>query len=601
MTLKNNNLTWLLDIRLLALLAGLITFVIYFPALDNGFVSWDDDVYLYKNDHIRHINVEFFRWAFGEVHASNWHPLTWLSHAIDYALWGLNPKGHHLTNNLLHAINTLLVTMLTFKLLTGIRTSPKGLFADHKALAQVSLVTGLLFGLHPLHVESVAWISERKDLLCAFFYLLSLLAYLRHWRRLPDDSATLRNRDYLLSLIFFALALMSKPMAISLPCVLLMIDWLHGKGLNHKAWRKVLIFKAPFLALALVSAVVTLLAQKSGGAITTLATAPLIDRLWVAAYALVAYLQNMVWPADLQPYYVYPKSVQWFSLQYLGSAALIAAVTLAALFSIRRHRIWAVGWGYYLVTLMPVLGIVKVGGQAMADRYTYLPSIAPFMLLGFFFVWLIDRLFSRSKRENVQIISFFVLTSLLAVVLTGLTQKQIRIWRNGETLWNYQIGYSDQVPLAYKQLGIALFEREEYEEAAKMMSKALSLSPLDPLLLSNLGICYLELGDLDKAAQAVGNALRIEQDNLFALNTLGEIHLARKEYPQASQAFFRAMQLEPNKPLRLFNLAVSFDKLNDASQACIYWRRYMTVDVTEDHDVEIIEHLAEIGCPVNKP
>ena len=604
MALDKKHLTWLSDIRFIAFLAGLVTFLVYLPALENGFVSWDDDTYLYKNDHIRHLNGEFFRWAFSEFGNSNWHPLTWISHALDCAVWGLDPMGHHLTNNVLHGTNTTLVTLFCFQLLRGLQAPGQSLVSNNKSLLFVALIAGLLFGLHPLHVESAAWISERKDLLCAFFYLLSLLFYLRVWRQFPGGakaSDIFRNKNYLFCLLLFVLALMSKPMAISLPFVLLLIDWMYGEGLSRRAWRHSLLAKIPFFGLALGSAVVTIAAQKSGGAISTLTTAPFIDRLWVASYALIAYLKNMLWPFELLPFYTYPKSVQWLSFQYLGSALLVLFISIAAVFNLRRHRAWAVAWGYYVVTLIPVLGVVKVGGQAMADRYTYLPSIAPFLSLAVVLVWGLRRLQMRNKQVKLRLVSLSILTLSLTAALTVLTLKQIKIWESGETLWHYEIQYDDQVPLAYKQLAIALFERAEYKEAAVMTQKALSLLPLNVELLSNLAICHMELGDLDKAMQATVSALSLDANNLHALNTLGEIYLAREEYTKANQVFFQALQLQPDKPLRLFNLAVSFDKLNDAPQACLYWRRFMKLDVSEQYDAEIIEHLADIGCPVSRP
>lgn len=596
-------LNWLLNIWVLALLAGAVTFVVYLPALENGFVSWDDDVYLYKNDHIMHLNGEFFRWAFTEFRASNWHPLTWFSHAIDYAIWGLNPRGHHLTSVLLHSINTLLVTLLAYQLLSGLRWSKQDTALTERSLAYAALVTGLLFGLHPLHVESVAWIAERKDLLCAFFYLLSLAAYLRWWRFFDhqnSSSGTSLRVSYLLCLGLFAFALMSKPMAVSLPFALLLIDWIYGEKLGRKDWRFMLAAKVPFFLLALASVIITLVAQKSGGAIDTLEAAPLTERIWVAFHALTAYLQKMVWPVSLQPFYIYPVSVDWLTLPYLGSALLVVAVTLTAVFKARRRRAWSAAWGYYIVTLLPVIGIVKVGGQAMADRYTYLPSIAPFIVLAAVLAW---ALWSQPLQKLPALMRGLLSAAvavLLVAVLGPVTQRQIGIWKDGETLWRYQIEHNDKVPLAYKQLGVALFERAEYLEAAKMMSKALSLKPRNADLLSNLAICHLELGNLDKATQAVESALRIEPNNLRALNTLGEIHLARQEFTEANRIFFRAMQLEPNNPLRLFNLAVSFDKLGDAQQSCIYWRRFMDVDVSEKYDTEIIPHLAELGCPLSE-
>jgi len=597
------NLNWPLNVWVLALLAGAVTFIVYLPALENGFVSWDDDVYIYKNDHIMHLSGEFLRWAFTEFRASNWHPLTWLSHAIDYAIWGLNPKGHHLTSVLLHSSNSLLVTLLAYRLLADLRLSSHDTVLNKHRVTYAALITGLLFGLHPLHVESVAWVAERKDLLCALFYLLSLATYLRWWRISMTRNASsgpVLHFSYMLCLGLFAFALMSKPMAVSLPFVLLLIDWIYVQKLGRKDWRYMLLTKGPFFLLALASIVTTLIAQKSGGAIDTLEASPLTERIWVAFHALTFYLQKMVWPVSLQPFYIYPVSVNWLSLPYLGSAVLVVAVTLTAVLNARRRRALSVAWAYYIVTLFPVIGIVKVGGQAMADRYTYLPSVAPFIVIAAILAWALWSPPLRKLPAFMRGLLLAAVAALLVVVLGPITQKQIGIWKDGETLWRYQIEHNDKVPLAYKQLGVALFERAEYMEAAKMMSKALSLKPQNADLLSNLAICHLELGNLDKATQAAESALRVEPNNLRALNTLGEIHLARQEFTEANRIFFRAMQLEPNNPLRLFNLAVSFDKLGDVQQACIYWRRFMDVDVSEKYDSEIIPHLAELGCPLSE-
>ncbi len=595
-------LACLLNIRSLALLVGLATFVIYLPALQNGFVSWDDNFYIYENDHIRHLNGEFLRWAFTGFHAANWHPLTWLSHAVDYAFWGLDPWGHHLSNILLHSVNALLVTLLIYRLL---RLMPAfcGHLNKEADLLVVAVMTGLLFGLHPLHVESVAWVSERKDLLCALFYLLSLLFYLRLWRNVSKGIEIPKiygNPNYLICLVLFMLALMSKPMAISLPWVLLLIDGLyrndHSVGFYGDNW----MAKMPFFLLAFVSAVITIAAQKSGSAISSLEVVPLLDRLLVACYALVAYLQKMIWPVDLLPYYAYPKEVEWNAMPYILAVPLVIAITTASVLSVRWHRGWMLAWGYYLITLLPVLGIVQVGSQAMADRYIYLPSIAPFMVFSIMLVLVLRCVKWQQCNTSLRYVCLlFISTAVLIWLLSSLTHKQIRIWRDGESLWHYVIQYNDQIPLAYRQLGITLYERAQYADAAAMMNKALSLSPLDAELLNNLAICYLELGDLNKAMQTVRRALNIEANNLFALNTLGEIYMTQRDYHNANKYFFQVMQLEPDNPLRLFNLAVSFDRLKNSSQACIYWRRYMVLDVTDADDVEIIQHLAKLGCPVD--
>src|SRR5512139_1367135 len=250
---------------LLAVSVSIISFFIYLSALQNQFIHWDDDRYIFENPHIRSLGPAFFKWAFFDFYAGNWHPLTWISHALDYAVWGLSPMGHHLTNNILHAVNTFLVVLLTVRLLEVLkeRREAEGAhtFLDDRGISIAGGVTGLLFGLHPLHVESVAWVSERKDLLCALFFLLSIMTYMSY---VSDRN----NRSYVLSLVFFILALMSKPMAVSLPIVLLILDWYPFERFGSlDTFRKVLIEKIPFIALSFASAVLTVLAQEKGGAI----------------------------------------------------------------------------------------------------------------------------------------------------------------------------------------------------------------------------------------------------------------------------------------------------------------------------------------------
>jgi len=588
---------------LTALLVGLTTFLVYLPALKNGFVTWDDNYYIYKNDHIRHLGGAFFKWALTSFYASNWHPLTWFSHALDYSLWGLNPRGHHLSSIVLHAANAFLVTLVTFNLLWRRPSPGTSTFANRREVVVIAGLTGLLFGLHPLHVESVAWISERKDLLCAFFYLLSLDSYLRLWRRthtLAPTGEVMGRRDYHLSLAFLALALMSKPMAVSLPCVLLLVDWFRGSVHGRGEWSRRLCIVTPFFLLALASCAVTIAAQKSGGAINTLTDAPLSDRVMVAAYALTVYIQKMVWPVQLVPYYAYPASVKWYSAQFLGSALLVLVCSGVALVGASRWRAWTAAWAYYVVTLLPVLGIIKVGGQAFADRYTYLPSIAPFVLVSGLAVWGVRRIRLSADRRVRRFLGpvAAVLLALLGT-LPWLTQQQIHVWKNSETLWRYVIRHDDRIPFAYGQLGIGLFEQGRYGEAAEEVSKALSQRPFDATLLNTLAVSYLELDNLEGAMRAVRRALSVDPDSVSALNTLGEVYLRQGEVKKANKTFMRAMRLDPGNPLRVFNLAVSFDALQDRENACNYWRRYMLLDDNGKNDAEIMRHLADIGCPLN--
>jgi hypothetical protein len=289
---------------------ALVTFAVYLHALQNGFVALDDDAYVFDNLHIRSFDLAFLRWAFLNFYASNWHPLTWMSHALDYALWGLNPMGHHLTSIILHAINTFIVVVLAMRLREAstwtTEQKSRTVFLNERAMLITGGVTGILFGLHPLHVESVAWVAERKDLLCAFFFLLSIMAYTNAVRRIGHGAARiwLAPGSLLSALCFFVLALLSKPMAVTLPVVLLILDWYPFNRVHSlKTFRSSLVEKLPFMALSLMSSILTMYAQGAGRAVVPIGFIPLSIRLLVAARSLVAYLWKMVVPSDLIPYY----------------------------------------------------------------------------------------------------------------------------------------------------------------------------------------------------------------------------------------------------------------------------------------------------------
>jgi hypothetical protein len=295
-----------------ALIVASVTFVVYLPALNNEFVNWDDPTYVYENYQIRSIDFGFLKWIFTAVVSGNWHPLTMFTHALDYSFWGLDPRGHHLTSIIFHTFNTLLVFILVVQLLgcgragkTGI---PNGFTGPDKKALIAGIVTALVFGIHPVHVESVAWISERKDVLSVFFFLLSVLAYLKY----TSSRNSKRSISYGACLLLFTMALMSKPMAVTLPVVLLILDYyplgrmsLEG-GLKGAKWS--LLEKVPFFVLSLLSSLITIWAQHTGGALTTLEAYPLKVRILVALRAYAFYIYKMVLPIDLAPFYPYPRS-----------------------------------------------------------------------------------------------------------------------------------------------------------------------------------------------------------------------------------------------------------------------------------------------------
>ncbi len=362
----------------IAILVAVITVLVYLPALQNGFINWDDDIYVYRNQDIRSINFVFLKWAFTAFRAYNWHPLTWLSHAIDYSIWELNPIGHHLTNILFHGLNAFLVFIVATRLMESAKTKEILLFAaeeKRKFFVKAFItgaVAGILFGIHPLHVESVAWVSERKDVLCAFFFLLSIFFYLGYTSSLHEQgqyshgSSIKRYRQYGFCLLFFIMALMSKPMAVTLPVVLIILDIYPlgrlNKGYGFKSIKKLLAEKIPFLILSAISSVLTIAAQQ-----LLIKEQDIGTRLLVGINAYAFYLVKTVFPVNLAPLYPYPDNISFWSPEVFGTIVILAGITAFCIASWRKNKIYSAVWLYFIVTLLPVTGIVRFGKQMAAD------------------------------------------------------------------------------------------------------------------------------------------------------------------------------------------------------------------------------------------
>lgn len=486
------------------LLVALASILVYLPALHNGFVEWDDHEYVYQNPHIRSLDMKFLRWAFFSFHASNWHPLTWISHALDYAVWGLNPMGHHLTSVVLHGLNAFLVVIVIVNLLRAAsRHKEAGGFLSERGILMAAGITGLIFGLHPIHAESVVWVSERKDMLCAFFFLLSVMSYMSYAR-----NKTYPN--YLLSFGFFILALLSKPMAVTLPVVLLIMDWYPFRRFQKaEPLKPVLIEKLPFFAIGLISVVITLMAQHSAGAIKSLAIYPLSVRILVGIKALVFYWAKMLWPADLLPYYPYPQNVSLLSFEYTTAALSALVITAACAFLSRRQPVWAAIWIYYVVTLLPVLGIIQVGKQAMADRYTYLPGIGLFLLTGIAASMVIERLITSGRWNIVMKTVSLSFAAILLGLMSYTTTRQTHIWKNDITLWSYEIERNPTVAIAYSCRGVALAKLGYHEEALKDYERAINLDPNSAVLYYNRGNAYARLGYFEEALTDYSKAINL--------------------------------------------------------------------------------------------
>jgi len=572
----------------LAASVSLLSFLVYLPSLGNGFVNWDDNLYVYENVNIRSINVDFFKWAFLDFSAPGsdyWRPLSYLSHAADYAVWGLNPFGHHLTSTLVHSFNTFFVVVVVIKLLEAYKeANPRDgrSFLDARAILISAGMTGILFGLHPVHVESVAWVSERKDLLCALFFLLSILAYTKYAGLIHNESVhgKLRIRflkkQYLSALGFFILALLSKPMAISLPVVLMILDWHPFERIHSvkNGW-STFIEKIPFFLLSLLSAILTLRAQKIGGTTIMTEVVPLSTRVLVAVKALVYYLWKMMVPVNLIPYYPYPKDISLLSPEYPLTIILAVGITVLCLVRARKERLWLSLWGYYIVTLMPVLGIIQVGGQSMADRYTYLPSIGPFFMVAVIIAWSWSRVTDlKSRKALVKLFGISVFVAL-SMAMVHLTFEQIGTWKDSMTLWSYTIEKKPESVIAYNNRGLAFGSIGRFDRAIEDYDKAIALNPSAPFTYNNRGLAFDSIGRFDRAIEDYDKAIALNPSYPDAYNNRGVVFAEMGRFDNAVEDLDKMISLEPtytpaynNRGLVFYKMGMSDQAISDFLKAC---------------------------------
>lgn len=486
-------------------IVGLAVFIAFLPSLHSGFVNWDDQQYVYENPVIRNLDLNFLKTVFTTVLVYNWHPLTMLSYGIDYALWGLDPWGYHLENIILHALNTALVFLLVLRLSRE---------AGKTNAILAGCVAGFIFGVHPLHVESVSWVSERKDVLSAFFFLLAILSYLKY-------SSLRKSFSYAASLVFFTLALLSKPMAVTLPAALLIMEYGLGR-LDPRSWESVksrVIEKAPFFILSVLSSAITVWAQNRQGALTPIEAYPLIDRLTVVVRAYVFYLYKFIAPVGLAPFYPLPGKSEFFGAGFFVSLAVFAAVTVFCVFSARRSRVIPAAWLYYVVTLLPVIGIIQVGNQFAADRYAYLPQLSLAVLAGLG----AGRLFeSPAKSTKTALVAALLLIAALLIVLTV---RQEAVWADSITLWTREIeAFPGKVPLAYNQRGYAYEKKGDFSAALKDFNSAIAANPAYTASYINRGIAHAELGMFDKSIEDFKKAITLDPGKASAYYNLSRVY-----------------------------------------------------------------------------
>jgi len=556
---------------IICLLLAVVTLAIYWPLTSHPFINFDDDDYIVGNTHVTSgLTWTNVIWAFQTGAAANWHPLTWISHMVDCDLYGLNPGGHHLTNLLFHIANTLLLFLL-LKQTTG-------------AMWRSAFVAAL-FAWHPLHVESVAWASERKDVLSAFFWMLTLLAYAR-FANLSKIQSPKSKVFYALALLFFACGLMSKPMVVTLPFVLLLLDfWPLGRIANCK----ILLEKIPFFALAAAASAVTFLVQKTAGAFWQ---SPLPLRMANAALAYARYLSKLFWPTDLTIVYPYPH--HWPALIVTGAVLLLLTWSVLFILRAKQNPYLVVGWFWFLGTLVPTIGLVQVGAQSMADRYTYIPSIGLFILV----VWGVNDLFDLwpERKKFLPLAGSVALAGCLAV-----TSLQLNYWRNSIALFlhatavttdNYvadntlgkafeRAGQKDRALFLYSEtvrleprypqgqfnLAMSLLEYGQTEEALAHLKIAANLTPHDPDIQYDLGTYFLQHDQLEEAAHRFNIALADQPKFPEAHNALGSVLSRQGRLDEAIAQFSEALRLKPDLAVAHGNWATVLVKQKKVAQA----------------------------------
>ncbi|MDO8684799.1 MAG: tetratricopeptide repeat protein [Armatimonadota bacterium] len=515
-----------------------ITLAVYIQTTGFDFINFDDPRYVSENPKVQAgLTKAGVVWAFTTGHESNWHPLTWLSHMLDCQIFGLKPWGHHLTNLLFHILNTMLL-FLVISRMTG--------------YIWRSAFVAALFAIHPLHVESVAWIAERKDVLSAFFWMLTMLAYIRY-------SKSPSVRRYIPLLLVYALGLMAKPMLVTLPIVLLLLDYwplrrYEGEK-KQNLWHFVLE-KFPLFALTIASSVVTYIFQQKGGSIGSPEIVPFGARISNALVAYVTYIIKMFWPDNLTFFYRHPgRTLEVW--QVIGSAVVLALLTVALLWNRRRRPYLAVGWLWYLVTLVPVIGLVQVGSQAMADRYTYVPLIGIFLII----TWGISELFAprvepvknqNSKRPAPPNIApqkqspLVIPACIVVLLLMAVSYKQVSTWRNSMIFNSHAIEVQPNNPLPHFLLAGELEKHGDLEKAIDHYSEAVSIKPGYFEAWNNLGIAQVKEGNIEEAIESYREALLIRPNLAEVHNNLGIALVKVDRLDEAVTHYERAIILNPN-------------------------------------------------------
>jgi len=519
-------------IGICVILAGL-TWLVFGQTLWHDFINYDDPRYVYENTTItRGLSISGIAWAFTHIHSLNWHPLTTISHMLDCQLYGLNAGWHHLTNVVLHTLSAMLLVLALQQMTHAVWRS-----------AFVAAV----FAIHPLRVESVAWIAERKDVLSGVFFMLTLLAYV-YYVRLPDV------RRYLIVASVFACGLMSKPMLVTLPFVLLLLDYWPLDRIKGQLWKR-LAEKIPLLALSAVSSITTFLVQK--GAVGRTEELPVLERINNAVVSYVLYVWQMLWPVNLAVFYPHPENrlLLW---EIFSSLLLLLCITAVAI-ALRQKRPYLImGWLWYLGMLVPVIGLVQVGWQGRADRYTYLPQIGLYISI----TWAVADLTSLWRRQRT-ILSAAAILVIGALSLCAWVQTSY--WRDSETLFRHALSVTTNNDVAENNLGIVFLGKGKLDEAISFLQSAADLRPDNSPAHENLAKALLQKGRVADALVHYRKLLELQPDNIEVHNIVGTVLAQQGRVREGAEEWQKVLMIEPDNGNAMSNLAWVFATSPDQS------------------------------------
>ncbi len=561
---------------IISLLLVLLTLFPYWQVTGHDFIGFDDHKYITENPYVRYgFSLEGLVWAFTATEVANWHPLTWLSHMLDCHLYGLNPGVHLFNNVLIHIANTLLLFLLLRRMTPSLWKSA---------------FVAALFALHPLHVESVAWIAERKDVLSTLFWMLTIWTYLRYVER-PGAG------PYLLSLTCFALGLMAKPMVVTLPFVLLLLDYwpLRRWGFPQEGFSSKMAFplrliweKVPFLVLSAISCIITYTVQHQGGAMVQ--WIPLKARIANALVSYILYVYKMLWPHNLAAYYPHPGTAipLW---QTVGATLLLAGLCALAVYKARKHGYFLLGWFWYFGTLVPVIGLVQVGLQKMADRYTYIPLIGLFIIIA----WGVPHLVEKWPYHK----PFLIISSALVLVsLSLLTFLQVTYWKDTASLFQHTLRVTRNNHLAHNNLGNALGREGKHDQAIHHFLKALEIFPGYAQAHNNLAVTYAHQGKFKEAFAHYTRAVRIDPQFWKAHFNFGLALASQGMFKEAASHYQAALNLRPGHSKVHYYLGLAYCSLGDMKAAS---REYKTLkDLHPTLAAQLLVRLQGSGRPVQK-